>query len=1223
MFKHIYLFELRSWFSRPAIYIYLFIIFAISTAMMASAVGVFDSNTATVTSLKLVNSPNSLLGLTMAIAILVFLLFPNVAGASIYKDYKHRVHHVMYSYPFDKSSYFFGKYFSAFTICLILTLVIALGLFFGMSIPGANQDLIGPHSITPYLHTYAIYVIPGVFLFSAIVFAIVTFGRNIVAGFVVMIVLYILQGVLETSLSDLDYQKISALADPFGSVASSYYTKYWTISEENTAMIPFKGLVIWNRVIWMIVGAVILWLSYHNFEFHTEPKSWSWQFWKKKKEVKSASHKSGQQQVIALPQVNRSFGPLQVLSSAWNLTKIDLRYILKGGPFIVISILGLLMLILMLAFGAQILQTSTWPSTSRVLGIPGAVFRLFITLLTMVYTGLLINRRTADNIFQLEDTTPTRNLSFILSKFMSITLMQGVLLILPMVAGIIYQITQGYYDFEIGLYLYDLFIVRWLQFVPWTLMALFIFTIIPNFYIGLVVILVLGMGMSFLDMIGIEQSIFKFNDGPNASYSDIDSYGWFISRYYIYRFYWFLGGLIFAIIGWTIWRRGMSEGGLKAFRNIPQRFFKPNYIALALGLIAFLGMGRYIYYHTNIKKEYLSSKEREERTAEYEKLYKSYSSITQPRIVDIDVKVDLYPETGDFYAEGSYLIKNKSDQYIDTVVIDHVPYITDLDIDMRSELVLHDTIYNFRVYELLEPMAPGEVGELTFEIKNKENTPFRREITVRENGTFLNSSLFPNLGYQSGGELSDNKVRKKYDLPDRERMPDITDTSAYANTYLSNCADWVDFKIQISTAPDQIAIAPGTLQKEWEDKGRRYFSYEMQRPMLNFYNISSARYEVLKDQWNEVELAIYYHKGHEYNLDRMMRGLKDGLDYFTENFSPYQHGQVRILEFPRASFAQSFANTIPFSENIGFMAQVDDEDQGGVDFAYSITAHELAHQWWAHQVIGANVKGATMLSESLSEYSSLKVLEKRYGPEKKRIFLKDALDKYLLNRSLETTKELPLALNENQPYIHYQKGSVVFYGLSDLIGEKNLNQILSSYIDSVAFQEAPYTNALELVGMIKSAVADSFHYYIDDNFTAITLYDNRIESTSYVLNPDSTYTVDITAHVRKYRTNERGRQVYKNEVGEMDSLIVEGRRRPMKSYPLRDYVDVGIFGTETVDGKDKEKILYLQKHRIEEIENKFTITVDELPKEVGIDPYNILIDRNSEDNRRVVKEKEK
>ena len=49
----------------------------------------------------------------------------------------------------------------------------------------------------------------------------------------------------------------------------------------------------------------------------------------------------------------------------------------------------------------------------------------------------------------------------------------------------------------------------------------------------------------------------------------------------------------------------------------------------------------------------------------------------------------------------------------------------------------------------------------------------------------------------------------------------------------------------------------------------------------------------------------------------------ESLDYFTKNFSPYQHKQVRILEFPGyANFAQSFPNTIPYSETIGFVADL-------------------------------------------------------------------------------------------------------------------------------------------------------------------------------------------------------------------------------------------------------------------------------------------------------------
>jgi len=87
-------------------------------------------------------------------------------------------------------------------------------------------------------------------------------------------------------------------------------------------------------------------------------------------------------------------------------------------------------------------------------------------------------------------------------------------------------------------------------------------------------------------------------------------------------------------------------------------------------------------------------------------------------------------------------------------------------------------------------------------------------------------------------------------------------------------------------------------------------------------------------------------------------------------------------------------------------------------------------------------------------------------------------------------------------------------------------------------------------------------------------------------------------------------------IGLIDSLAIEDKKKPLKSYPLSDYVDVGIFGTEEIDGAEKEKVLYINKHRITEIENRWTITVDAEPKEVGIDPYNILIDRNSDDNRR-------
>lgn len=117
---------------------------------------------------------------------------------------------------------------------------------------------------------------------------------------------------------------------------------------------------------------------------------------------------------------------------------------------------------------------------------------------------------------------------------------------------------------------------------------------------------------------------------------------------------------------------------------------------------------------------------------------------------------------------------------------------------------------------------------------------------------------------------------------------------------------------------------------------------------------------------------------------------------------------MRIIEFPGySSFAQSFANTIPYSESIGFIADLRDKDD--VDYVFYVTAHEVAHQ-----VIGANMQGATVLSESLSQYSALMVMEKVYGRGHMRQFLKDEVDKYLSGRGGEDVEELSLYRVENQ-----------------------------------------------------------------------------------------------------------------------------------------------------------------------------------------------------------------
>ena len=1215
MFSTIFKQELKYWFNKPAFYIYLSIFLLLSFGISSASAGIWDNSTGTVGSSRIVNSPLGVYGLMNLLTVFIFFLFPSIVGVSIYRDFKSEMHTILYSYPFTKTNYLFAKFFSAIVVVSLIVLSIALGMIVGFRFPGTNPDIVGSFNIITYLQTYLLFILPNVLLFGAIVFAVVTFTRNIAAGFIAVIILMFVQGVIESVLSKPEQAGLLAVLDPFGAAASNYYTKYWTMSEQNELQIPIKEMIFYNRLLWLTISSIIFGLVYKFFAFSQNAISIS--FRKNKGERVTKSNFSGITR-ISLPKVSYNFSLFQNLKTTWKLSNIDFKYIFKSWPFISIVLVGLLLLLVALFNRGELFGTKTLPVTWQMLG-GGRVFgRLAINVCTFLYAGMLVHRAGISRINHLVDSTPIPNGTLLLSKVIALVKMQLVLLSVIMVSGILFQVYKGYYNFEIGHYITELFFLDLLNLFVWALLSIFLQTLLRNPYLGLFILLVIAIGTPFLTLAGIEQDILKFNEGPRYSYSDMNGYG-VLLPYLSYKMYWILCGLALLVVSFLFWVRGIPNSFAERIAIAKSRFKGFAAVSFVVFSLAFLGLGFSIYQETGTKNKRTSSKEQELQRVKWEKTYKKYESYAQPRIIAVKTDVNIFPKERMYDATAKYTMVNKTNKVIDSIFLNHNSLKSTFEFNKPNTLVLQDTIQHFDIYHFEKPILPGDTLELAISVKSKKNSSYRRRSPIRENGTFINNfQMFPSLGYSSQGELTDNKTRKKYDLPPNDLRPHPSDSTALGDTYISKDADWIDFEATVSTSKDQIAIAPGYLQKEWSENNRKYFHYKMDSKILNFYAFNSARYEVKKEMWNGISLEIYYHKGHQYNLDRMMKGMKASLDYNAKNFSPYQHKQARIIEFPRTagSFAQSFPNTIPFSEGVGFIADVDESNNDGVDYPFAITVHEVAHQWWAHQVIGADVLGATMLSESLSEYVALKVLEHQHGKEKMRKFLKDALDGYLLQRTLETKREKPLMYNDGQGYIRYQKGSLVFYALSDYIGEEKLNGALKRYVDKVKFQEPPYTTSLEMVDYIREVTPDSLNYVIKDMFETITLYKNRVLDTEITELDNGRFQVDIEFEVVKYRNDEKGKRFYGDQVGDTLTYKTDKMKKPILSVSLADYIDIGIFTQEEVNGEKKEKELYLKKHKITQINNKITIIVDEKPTEVGVDPYNKLIDTKSDDNRR-------
>ena len=827
-----------------------------------------------------------------------------------------------------------------------------------------------------------------------------------------------------------------------------------------------------------------------------------------------------------------------------------------------------------------------------------SAFAFLLIIIVTFYSGELIWRERSVKLSEVYDAMPAPNWVYLGAKLLAQLAVVVAFLVVGVLAAMGAQAYRGYFNFEPAVYAQG-FVVIIVPFMLFCFLASFLQVAAGKKFLGylLMILWVVGTLIVF-PAIDWQHNLYTYGGAPNAPYSDMNGYGHFVAPLFWFFLYWSFGAAILTVLANLLWVRGTDAAWRERLRVARGRLRGPVRVALAAAALGFAATGAWIFYNTNVLNEYLPDDKGERRQADYEKKYRQYKDVALPRVAEVYVDVDIFPRLRSVEARGRYLLVNRNPEPLEELHISIPARVTvnSLDFAAHSQ-TLRDEEHGYAIYRLDEPLAPGAEMEMRFDL-TVDNPGFRNhgsDTSIVYNGTFFNNrQYFPSFGYAEGAQLVDRNLRRKYDLPVVHRMARVDDLFARRNTYIAADSDWIEFETTVSTAADQIAIAPGYLQKQWTEGGRRYFHYKMDAPILHFYSYLSADYEVARDTHGDLAIEIYHHPGHDYNVERMIDSIKKSIDYFEAEFSPYQHRQMRIVEFPGyARFAQSFPNTVPFSESIGFIARLDEDDEDALDYPFYVTSHEVAHQWWAHQVIGGNVQGSTLLSETLSQYSALMVMEQEYGPEKMRRFLKHELDNYLRSRAGELVEEMPLLLVENQGYIHYRKGSLVMYALRDFIGEEPLNRALAVYTAAVKFQMPPYTNSLEFYDFLKREVPAEKSALLADLFEHITLFENRVQDASYTERADGKYVVTVTAKARKVRADGQGVET---------------------EIPIDDWIDVGVFGEKKRGGKSEETVLFLEKRHVTSADVSFELVVDERPVRAGIDPYNKLVDRNSDDN---------
>ena len=1216
MFKEIFNYELRLWLKRPGIYIYFGIFFLLAFLLGAALSGMFggvstDTNSHINSSVMIADiltsfSSDYLFGL------ITLLICVALMAGCVQRDFQYNTFSFYFTKPVSKFNYLIGRFSASFLLTVFVLLGIMLGLWVSFAFAPNENGQLGPFLFLNFFEPFLFFLVLNTFFVGTLFFCLVTFSRNMTSGYVGSLVFIVVAGIARSSISNIDNKAIASLLDPFGSEALDAVTEYWTPAEKNIRLIPFSGYIAYNRLLWLGISIALLVFTYYKFSFSQflNPVS----LFKRKSKESSSQPSSLIRSIGHLPKATQHFGFQFSMQQLIFLTRFEFLKITRSVFFLVVLGLSVLLIVVSAQFSGLMYGTEIYPVTYRQIELAGGTFSFFQLILLVFYSGIVIWRERDSKVDELVGSTPVKNSVLFISKFLSLLFLCLAVNVVGIFTSVCIQAYSGYTHFELGLYFTDLFLLKIAGISLFAALGMSIQVFFKNRYFAFfaVVFVILGVPL-ILKVLKYNNNLFDFNSsGDLMRYSDMNGHGHTLPNYFVYKGYWIGLMIMVSTLAVALFQRGKESSFRLRYKMAKKSFSRPYRTALALGLIIFLCCGFIAYYNRSILNTYRSPAQEEKESAEFERTYKKYEAQIQPRIVASDVNVDLFPDELGCKLKGSYYLKNKHDRPLSNIFINlpREAKIKDMGFDVPSVKFLNDSVNGFFGYTLNKPLQPHDSIRLLFDLSYfPKNFILRQKQTqIVQNGSFFNNmELLPSIGYNPGAELSDNSARKKYTLPHKPRMAPVTDSLARQNTYISDDADWIRFECTVSTKEGQTALAPGYLVDEWKKPGRHYFHYKMDAPILNFYAFLSAEYLVKKDIWinplnkkNVVNIEIYYHQGHEYNLARMIKGIKKSLDYFTKNFSPYQHRQVRILEFPRyAMFAQSFPNTIPFSEGIGFIAKVNDANPDEVDYPFYITSHEVAHQWWAHQVIGANTQGSTLMSETMAQYSALMVMEKEYGQAAMSKFLRYEMNKYLQARSSEGKKEVPLILCENQQYIHYNKGSMVMYALKDYLGEDTLNAALARYIRKTAFQDPPYTIAPEFYDFIKQATPDSLKKTVEDLFEHIVVYDNGIKSWSYKKTAGGKYQITALIHSDKTDSDSLGKEVKPN-----------------------DWMDLGVFMKNGKNQKSLGPVIYLKKIKVTAKDQPVTLLVDKEPFALGIDPYNKLIDKNTGDNLKDVQGKD-
>lgn len=889
--------------------------------------------------------------------------------------------------------------------------------------------------------------------------------------------------------------QLSASLDPFGLSAYFLQTSTWTVVQRNTASIPLSGILLFNRLGVLLLSFLVLLTTFKIFSFSVGEK-------RNKKIIQKKNNVNVPNTTEILSFIQPSQGWYRHLATLFSFVKLDLKYITKSTPF-VLTCVGLLFYLSMEIYGTiekgirlpQNYATSGLMANSIIENFHGLCL-----IVILYYANEIVWRSRNSNFHLLENTTPASITALFFSKWVTLSIIIFFFTTLMILLGIAFQILYHYPYFNwfayAGVYLFTSF--------PLLISAgiiLSIHKLIKYKHVGLIISSAIilftatSLGKSLL-----HHPLVKFQMPYKGLYSDMNGFGSYLPVFSWLHLFGLNIAFIFAIL-------------------IIQ--FKKSIIKLwALFSLIILVICA-SFATIKIMKDYEPKNMEASLSMQmaYEKKYRNFQNQPQPSVIGIITTIDLFPEKNAYNIAATYIIQNKTNRIIDSILVNFADGISISEASIIKGNKTYPIKNQYTVIQLKNSLLPGDSANFItkFSYRWSAINGHHSFNAILHNGSFMRiSRYYPKFGYLEENEIESNKDRKKFNLGNATQ---ITTLEAPKNS----ADDFLNVDMLISTSSEQTAVGIGELVKQWQLGNRNYFQYKTSSPVPFRFAVSSAVYAVKKTSYNGKIIEVYYHPLHYQNVDHLLKNALLALAYCESNFGSYPFKTIRFAEvsaFTKGFAATAYPTAIYMTENMTFNANIDADKKQ--DVINELAGHELAHLWWGNsQISPDNREGEVMLTETLAMYTELMLVKKMHGTKRVMENVDMHLGIYLGERGFTEEQPLYKTLPSNI-HLSYSKSLVVMYQLTEMIGEEKVNLALRRFLQKNTYPNAKPVST-DFIKELYLVTNKSLYVKMDDLFKKITLYDFIIKNTA-LEKAGAQFELTINAIANKYYEDGKGRK---------------------------------------------------------------------------------------------------